>query len=348
MHTFYLILGIAILVVIAYDFFYTTLSFNGAGYLSRLTSRFLSALFLLLNRVIPQRNALRYSGVTHILSLIGLWIGLLWFGFFLLLMSDPNSVVKADTEFAASALTKLYVSGYTLSTLGVGDFVPGSEGWQIVMAAFSFAGFIFITTAMTYLMSLTSAVIHKRNLSLFIANMGDSPEELVASFYDGEQFSILTDISARLREMINKHNQNHYAHPAVHYFYSTARDESLSINLANVDEAITILIHYVEPNRWREQDIASLRDAITKFLDTARRHYHQIPEEIAKFPPDVEYLKSRNIPLKEHQTMSSSRAEMNERRSSLHGLLHSSGWSWNDIYPTQHKNNFSKHHNHHA
>jgi hypothetical protein len=332
MHAFYLILGIALLVVIVYDFFYTTLSFNGAGYLSRLTSRFLSALFLFLNRYIPRRNALRYSGVTHILFLLGMWIGLLWIGFFLLLVSDPRSIVEAGTGSAASALTKLYVSGYTLSTLGVGDYVPGSEGWQIIMAAFSFAGFIFITTAMTYLMSLTTAVIHKRNLSLFIANMGDSPEELAASFYDGERFSILTDISARLREMINKHNQNHYAHPAVHYFYSTARDESLSINLVNVDEAITILIHYVEPKKWREQDIAPLRDAINKFLYTASHHYHLIPEKIAAYPPDIEYLKSRNIPLKEHQAMSSSRDEMNERRSSLQGLLHSNGWSWNDVY----------------
>jgi hypothetical protein len=121
----------------------------------------------------------------------------------------------------------------------------------------------------------------------------------------------------------------------VHYFYSTARDESLSINLANVDEAITILIHYVEPKKWREQDIAPLRDAINKFLATASHHYHLIPEEIAAYQPDIEYLKSRNIPLKEHQAMSSSRAEMNERRSSLQGLLHSNGWSWSDVYQNQ-------------
>jgi len=343
MHAFYLILGIALLVVIVYDFFYTTLSFNGAGYLSRVTSRFLSALFLFLNRYIPRRNALRYSGVTHILFLLGMWIGLLWIGFFLLLVSDPRSIVEAGTGSAASALTKLYVSGYTLSTLGVGDYVPGSEGWQIIMAAFSFAGFIFITTAMTYLMSLTTAVIHKRNLSLFIANMGDTPEEILINLYscEEEHFIMLPDFSIKLREMINKHNQNHYAHPAVHYFYSTARDESVSINLVNVDEAITILIHYVEPNRWREQDIAPLRDAITKFLDTARRHYHQMPEEIDRFPLDIEYLKSRNVPLKEHQAMSSNSYEMNERRSSLHGLLRSNGWSWNEVYQKQsNKNNF--------
>ncbi|HCD53664.1 MAG TPA: hypothetical protein DEQ34_14550 [Balneolaceae bacterium] len=335
MHTFYLILGITIIVVIAYDFFYTTLSFNGAGYLSRLTSRFLSSLFLFLNRYVPRRNALRYSGVTHILFLLGMWIGLLWIGFFLLLMSDPGSVVEEGTGSAASALTKMYVSGYTLSTLGVGDYVPGSEGWQIIMAAFSFAGFIFITTAMTYLMSLTTAVIHKRNLSLFIANMGDSPEELAASFYDGEHFSILTDISARLREMINKHNQNHYAHPAVHYFYSTARDESLSINLVNVDEALTILTHHVESKTWRVQDIRPLRDAITKFLDTASHHYQQKNFEITHSTPHLQYLKSNKIPLVQKSAISSCQKEIHERRCSLNGLLQSNGWSWNDIYPKQ-------------
>lgn len=333
MNELYLIAGIIVLLGIVSDFFYTTVSFNGAGLLSKNISSGIANLFLWVQNKTKNRTIFRFSGLVHILAMVISWIGLLWGGLFLLLMSDLGSVIVPSTGLPATVLSKLYVSGFTLSTLGMGDYVPGSHIWEVVIAIFSFAGFIFLTTAMTYLMSLTTAVIHKRNLSLFISNMGDTPEELVAGFYDGERFSILSDISSNLREMINRHNQNHYAHPAVHYFYSIDREESLSINLVNVDEALTILTHHIESSTWRAQDIEPLRDAITRFLDTASHHYHQIPEEITNHSADIGYLKSKNIPLKQNQAMPSDSFEMRERRNSMHGLLRSNGWNWNDVYP---------------
>jgi len=334
MHESYLISGIAILVVIGYDFFYTTLSFNGAGFLSRLMSRFLSALFLFLNKYIPQRKVLRYSGVTHILFLIGLWIGLLWLGFFLLLMSDPDSVVQVGSGSAASALSKLYVSGYTLSTLGVGDYIAGTEGWQIVMAGFSFVGFVFITTAMTYLMALTSAVIHKRNFSLFIANMGESPEEIVANSYDGESFSGLLNVAPTLREMINKHNQNHFAHPVVHYFYSRSRPESLSINITNLDEALSIMLYLSEKQASTAIELRSLRNAIDHYLDSIRHNYFSPAEHDIKYVPDFKLMEERQVTLSSLRTAEDYAKSVSERRSLLAGLLQSDGWSWEDICVT--------------
>jgi hypothetical protein len=332
MHEFYLISGIVLIVVIGYDFFYTTLSFSGAGYLSRLMSRLLSALFLLLNRYIPHRKALRYSGVTHILSLIGLWIGLLWIGFFLLLMSDPDSVVEAGSGFAASTLTKLYVSGYTLSTLGVGDYIPGTERWQITMAAFSFVGFIFITTTMTYLMSLSTAVIHKRNLSLFIANMGVSPEEIVANSYHEERFAGLRKVAPTLREMINKHNQNHFAHPAMHYFYSRFRPESISINLTNLDEALSIIFHLGEKPDSADHELRALRKAIDSYLDSIGHNFFTPVKHDMEHTPDFETLQERDIISVSRQTPEEYAAAVADRRTLLTGLLQSDGWSWQNIY----------------
>ncbi len=337
MHEFYLILGIVLLVVIGYDFFYTTLSFNGAGVLSQLMSRFLSAFFLILNRYIPERKALRYSGVTHVLFLIGLWIGFLWIGFFLLLMSDPDSVVEAGTGLAASALTKLYVSGYTLSTLGVGDYIPNSEGWQIVLAVFSFTGFIFITTAMTYLMSLTSAVLHKRSLSLFISNLGETPEEIILNTYSNKGFLPLEKRIPTLQNMINKHNQNHFAHPVVHHFYSSSSEESLSVNLARLDEALTILQYYVKHETSLDQDIRFLQDAIAKFLNTASRHFNGSSEGQSTHVADLQLLDDKGIPLLDKAGNSTAQELVARRRAMFGGLLKSSGWRWNNIYSTQPK-----------
>ncbi|WP_040517244.1 potassium channel family protein [Gracilimonas tropica] len=337
MNTIYLISGVVVLIAIFSDFFYTTVSFNGAGILSRNISWGIASFFLWIHKKTKKRGILRFSGVFQILALVVCWIGLLWIGFFLLLMGDSGSIIDPASGQPANALSKLYVSGYTLSTLGIGDYVAESEIWEIILAAFSFVGFIFITTAMTYLISLTNAVIHKRNLSLFIANLGDSPKEIIVHLYDQDEgrFKNLLDYSIRLQEMINLHNQNHYAHPAVHYFYSITREESLSINLVNLDETLTILIHYAESKTLRTQDIRPLRDSITKFLKAAARHYNQVPEKNLPHFPDIEYLKPNNIPLKQHQIMSSAQHEIEERRNSLQGLLHSNGWNWNDIYQDQ-------------
>lgn len=333
MNILYLLSGILVLIAIGVDFFYTTLSFNGAGHLTRITNRALSGLFLFLNRHIPNRRALKFSGVTHILCLIVLWIGSLWFGFFLLLMSTPASVVEAGTGTAAGAFTKLYFSGYTLSTLGMGDYIPGTKAWQVVTSVFSFAGFIFITTAMTYLMSLTNAVTHKKKLALFISNLGDSPEEIVLNSYLGRKPALLMDRIPVLQDMINSHNQNHFAHPAVHYFHSSAKKESFSINLANLNEAIIIITYFIKYDSAVEKELRLLQDAIAKFLVTASHHYKPITKTALRDTPALESLGRQGIPTIDEPILSSADWQnIERRRAQLTGLLQSNGWNWQHIF----------------
>ena len=329
----YLLIGTLVIVIIGYDFFYTTLSFNGAGYLSRMLSKLLSTFFLFIDKFDTKRRALRYSGAVHILSLIGLWIGLLWFGFFLLLMSDPGSVIETSTKNPASLLTKIYVSGYVLSTLGVGDYIPGTIGWQIIIAAFSFVGFIFITTTMTYLMNLASAVIHKRNVSLFISNMGASAEELVANSYDGKNFTGLTDNAPLLREMINKHNQNHLAHPGVHYFYSPKKAESVSINIYNLDEALSIIFYFYKDENKLYSELNALRKAIDTYLDSIKHRFYSAKEHQQPHIPDFKKIDRLNnhIQIINSKNIEEFESSFSGRRNQLLGLLKSDGWSWEDI-----------------
>lgn len=328
-HEIYLIAGILIVTVTACDFFYTTVSFNGAGIMARLVSNGIAKLFLWTNQQTRSRFLFKFSGMTHILAQVALWLGLLWLGLFLLLMADPLSVLHAPTETAASAVNKFYFSGYVLSTLGNGQYIPNGGGWQITVAVFSFAGFIFITTAMTYLMNLTSAVIHKRNLSLFIANLGDTPEAILANSFKGNEFKQLIDVAPILQQMINKHSQNHYAHPGVHYFYSIPREEALPVNLANLDEALTLLEHRVEKENVPLQELRPLRDAIDKFLNTMEHHFIRGFKVDCDGTPDLKYLRKTGISLRKQEPPI---LNVEKRRSLLAGLLRSTGWSWEDIY----------------
>ncbi|NEN23816.1 two pore domain potassium channel family protein [Cryomorpha ignava] len=227
----YLYIAICLLIIVAYDFFFTVISINGAGLITSMISKGIARCFLWMNTKAVNRTILRFSGVAIILALICWWLGALWIGFFLSLLSDHTAVMDASSATAAPTIDKFYFSGYMLSTLGNGDFVPGSSGWKVMTAIFSFSGFIFITTGMTYLISVSSAVLHKRSLALFIANLlyvKDEGDKVQAVIRNGDQ----------LRNMINKHNQNHLAYPIVHYFYSTDETTSLAPNLARIDQLL--------------------------------------------------------------------------------------------------------------
>jgi hypothetical protein len=329
MNELYLILGILITVITAFDFFYTTVSFNGAGMIARYVSSGIAGVFLWANRKTRSRWLLQFSGMTHILVLVTLWLALLWLGFFLVLMGDPHSVIHAESGATPGIAARIYFSGYTLSTMGNGEYIPGGGIWQMVVAAFSFAGFIFITTAMTYLISLTSAVIHKKNLSLFISNVGETPEAIVKNAFNGENFEQLGKIAPELQKMINKHNQNHFAHPAVHYFYSRNRSESLSINLTNLDEALTIIQHHVDKSGRRDQGLRLLRDAISKFLNTIKHHFVAAHEGDIENGLEFKHLQSSDVPLAEGPD---GQLPEKKRRALLAGLLRSTGWSWQEVY----------------
>ena len=234
MNIIILFFAILLLLIIIWDFFITVLSISGAGFVSSMISALISTVFLKLSRLLKNREVLNYSGVSVILSLIIWWIGGLWLGFFLLLVSDSDSVVNTSTHEMASISDKFYYSGYVLSTMGNGDFKPGSSTWQIVIAFFPFSGFIFITTAMTYLISVSSAVIFKRSLAHSITDI------MGLDNYD-ERINCLYENTDNIRNRINQHNQNHLAYPVVHYFYSLDKKASFSVGLWELNAMLTSL-----------------------------------------------------------------------------------------------------------
>ncbi len=90
-------------------------------------SHFIWQSFLRVSRISERPQLLKSAGISVILTLIVMWLGLLWLGLFLVLLGDYDSVVTSSKSLPASALDKLYYSGYVLSTLGNGDFKPGSR-----------------------------------------------------------------------------------------------------------------------------------------------------------------------------------------------------------------------------
>lgn len=332
---FYLFISLGVLLTVfaAFDFFYTTLSFRGAGPLTKTVTNIISSVFLFANRRTGRRIILSFSGVAHILILTCLWIGLLWIGFFLILSSSEISIVHTSTSEPANWVNRLYFSGYILTTLGNGDFKPTNGAWQMVVVVFSFSGFIFITTTISYLVNVASAVLDKRTLSLFISNLGKSAEEIVINTYSGGSFSRLVRLIPHLQKKINRLNQNHYAYPLSHYFASLSTEDSLPVNLFNLDEALTIIKYQVDKDPSVEDDIRPLRNAIRNFLITIETNFVTEFQHDKKLAPNREKLKAQNISLIDEPSFSEEdTSTIQQRRYLFYGFLKSNGWNLDDIH----------------
>ncbi len=313
-----LITGAVLLLLIMYDFFFTTLSGSGQGFISKSISgvahRFIQAIVKMWGR-----GMYDYSGMIVNLLVVAVWVIIVWIGLYLVFSYQAEHIVNNDGRMANN-WERLYFTGYTLSTLGLGNFQPVTPFSEILTSIFSFFGFIFFTSSMTYLISVSSAVTNKRSLSRSIQNLGKDPVEIAKKLvnlnisYSYQQ--ILT-----LQEMIDRHAVNHQAYPVVH-FYSHSRPEvCLSINLVRLDEAISLLLN-TDNGREMEEELQLLRSSLDHFLNYLKENFtSSLP--MKELPPET-------IPVP-YVIPKGNRKALQQRRQILGGLLRSESFRWEDV-----------------
>lgn len=332
MNYFLLVPGILTLVIVVYDLIYTTLAPNGAGIISGRVSKEVWNLFLWLSGKDGYKKILDYAGMSIAFVLLLSWVLFIWLGNSLILCSDINSVINNASGNDADVMEKIYYAGYTISSLGNGEFIPSNGFWQIYGAFISLFGLIFVTIAITYLVPVLSAEIDKRQLSIYIATLGCSPQEILINGWNGNNFKRLERHFEALSKMIMKHGQGHLAYPILHYFHNTDKKASAIIQLTNLDEALTILLLYIpEANRPGKEDVYPLRKAITSYLVTLRSVFINPSDNLPR-PPGLDKLKKMGIPLILPETKEEELNNLKERRKLLLGLLESDGWNWSDRY----------------
>lgn len=145
------------------------------------------------------------------LAVLVVWLLLVWLGLFLVFSFHPEAIVNSKGS-TASAVERLYFTGYVLSTLGVGNFQPITPFFEILTSLFSFFGFVFFTTSMTYHVSISSAVINKRSLALAIRDLGTSPDEVFIHLHNMDTSFCYQQLS-NLQHMIDKHSTYYQAYP---------------------------------------------------------------------------------------------------------------------------------------
>ncbi len=324
--------GIVIVTLAIFDFGETIFIPKGAGFMTQSITMGVANFFKFLSGNIGSTRLLEYKHLIIIVVMIVNWSLFLWFGFTLIYSLEPQSVVNAQTKIPANFAERLYFVGYTISTLGAGDYQPVGDGWEIFTSIISLTGLVIITICITYIVPIVNNIIEKGTLTLRIASLGQSTREILVKGYNGENFEDLSEEFSSLASDIFKYAKNHAAYPVLHHVHNSDKTENTILKLASLDEVCTILMYHIPRDKClKDNNLRQLRTAITYYLRSVRKVH--VPDEQPPYPIDQEIFGAFDF-----KFINTSDAELQQlyqklsnRRRLLKGLVQDDGFSWEDI-----------------
>lgn len=165
-----LVVAVGLLLVAAalVDLAWTTVAAgSGAGPITgRLAGR-LWRIALAIHHRRPSHALLTFAGVLVVFAVLLSWIILVLAGWVLVFSSADGAVRGAHSQAPANLVGRLYFSGYTVFTLGNGDYAPGDGLWQLATIFAVGAGLILVTLSITYLVPVAAAVAARRQLARY-------------------------------------------------------------------------------------------------------------------------------------------------------------------------------------
>lgn len=322
--------GVILFLAVITDVVKTTLSLHGGGWLTSPFSNALWKMFLKVSGNNGRSPILEHAGYLILVSIILFWVFAIWGSFVLLLMSEPGSIIKSDTKMPADIWQKIYYAGFTISTLGVGDFESSSNLWRVFTVIYSFSGLVLITMSITYFVPVLSGVTDKRKLGILLGSMGNDPQKIILNNWDGSSFNRLISQLSDLSDMLIQHTHNHKAFPIVHYYHTTDPKKAVVINIAAFFEALFILDTYVkQEKRPLQNDLSSIYGAMENYFEMIKNimpvsHVKNIPA------PVIDKLVESGLVNEEVKDMVLNQ-EVQRKRYVLAGLVELDGWSWEDV-----------------
>lgn len=325
----FFIVGLCILLVVVVDIFKTVIYINGGGPLATFVAGIIWNTFYRLGGKSGKSPILNLAGSIILLSLVFMWIFLIWIGYSLIYLADANSVIDNATHEPADIIGNIYFVGYTLTSLGNGDYSPGSNTWKIVSNLMGLNTMIFISLGISYLLPVLQAVIDKRTLAAYITTLGSTPNEIIRKGYNGKNFEMLYQRFSNLESLLLKHGERHLAYPILHYFHNNNKAHSLSLSLAVLDEVMTIQEVYKIDKTEKAYHWDVLRGALENFYNRLDGRFiisadapppfdyiSKLPEEFVK-----DYVGDADVALEKFQS----------HRCKILGYVKNNGWTWNDV-----------------
>ncbi len=242
------VFGALLVVLILVDVFITVLSVSESrGPVERWLSRLMWSICRWAGRVFRRREAFAtLCGPLLVVSTLVLWSASMVFGFALvywpLLAGGIASSGGAPAESFGAAL---YFSGFTITTLGVGDLYPVGAMARAVTVGQAWLGFTFFTLTISYILSVYGAVRERNHLAASLdalsGRTGESCELFARLEGDPGRGTLLNHLRESFVALLTAHRQ----YPAIHYFrlptakYSTVRMFFLALDYLAIRQALS-------------------------------------------------------------------------------------------------------------
>ena len=227
--------GLLLLFFVAYDVYATILDASGrAGPLSGWLNRGVwTAMRSIASRFSRNRRhrLLNLIGPMLMPALIVLYLLLLITGFALIYMPRMPAQFTLDPPGeSAHWIESLYFSGVTLTTLGYGDITPRTSFVRFFALVEGASGFALISLAVTYLITVYSALERKRAIALSFYHQADGGADVAGfvthHFFAGRFYGFDAVLRNAARD-INELQESHVEHPVIHYFHPVAVHKSM-------------------------------------------------------------------------------------------------------------------------
>lgn len=152
--------------------------------------------------------------------------------------------ISSQVEITEGFRESLYFSGVTLLTIGYGDVTPRTGFMRFVALLEGFSGVAVLSLVITYLLTVSSAVQHKRAVALSFfhqAKHGADVAGFIIHYYRRGKFYGLEEILRLGTRDIQILLESHIEHPVIYYFHSVSVYKSMPRVLFILLEAANII-----------------------------------------------------------------------------------------------------------
>ncbi|HEY0406910.1 MAG TPA: potassium channel family protein [Pyrinomonadaceae bacterium] len=259
-NTFSTIFGVCLLLLVIYDVYATILHARARSgpigeRLNRVFWRLARTLAFRLSRA-RRHKVLNIVGPLLLPSLIIVYIITLLVGFaFIYYPRMPSHFVVQPTAIAHPWIEAFYFSGITLTTLGYGDIAPLTLVMRMIALVEAAAGLGLISLSITYLITVYSALEHKRTVALSFyhqAEEGANVAGLIAHHFVGGKFYGLEAVLRQAARDIQALLESHVEHPVIHYFHPLEVYKSLPRVIFLELETCAVIRSCIDRDEYRE------------------------------------------------------------------------------------------------
>lgn len=318
--------GLLLILVVLLDALWTALWVDGAA--GPVTSRVSTWVWRIARRLGGHRH--RLLSVTGPLILLGTvlgWLLLLWTGWVLLFAADPQSLTDTRDPGNADWAGRIWFVGYAMFTMGNGDFSPEDGRWQIIASLVNGSGMLLITLAITYLLSVISAVTVKRAFASSVHSLGESGGAILRMAWNGHSFNTLDRQLTQLSSELASVTERYLAYPVLQYYHAARPEKSPALAVAVLDDALTLLRFAVHaPARPNPAVLAAARSTVASFLDTLDTAIIPLAPHAPPIP-DLDELRDRGMPVLSDREFVDAVEGLDDRRRAVLGLVHYNGWT---------------------